>query len=340
MKIRRHLRGLGRGAEIEVAPIAPDQPIAPVALPRPDAATPAEKKQIAPKCIRMNKAARAREELGLTALPEVTRKFGEFMLEQGAKPVTPRDVVKAYVLTRSSVQRGGLTAEGLRKTWKTHPFEGKDIRPEDAFARLLQTPDGKTYLDEAQTGELSEVGTAAARRLIDKFKAFGLSESLFKEITAKAPELAQKAEELGGVLRQGSKAEWYAFAKKNIWGVGPAKKGFIAALLGRGDIPTADAREIEYWWLNRGKYQKHQLASRMDKFAALLERELAAMNLDTPPELRPFYQHLAHHAVWDAVGGSSTTHADVMTCMRLAGVAGIRGKRAAKVCGVPGARRC
>lgn len=325
MKVRDHLRGLGDAA------VSPESIAAPV-IPRPDEATPTEKKHVPSKCIRMNKAARAREELGLTSLPEVTRKFGEFMLEQVGKPVTARDVVKAYVLTRSSVQRQGRTAARLRKTWPDHPFTTDDIRPEDAFAYLLGTPDGKAYLNDVQDGRLTEKGQAAAERMVAKFKTFGLGKSLFKDMTIRAPTLAAKADELGQVLRQGSKAEWYAFAKKNIWGVGAAKKGFIAALLGRGDIPTADAREIEYWWLNAKKYKKHQLDKRLDRFAALLERELAEMNLETPEELRPFYQHLAHHAVWDAVGGSSTTHADVMTCMRFAGVI--------KKCRVPSGRLC
>jgi hypothetical protein len=291
-----------------------------VRAPRPDAASPKEKKRVPRKCIVMNKAERARRELGLTELPEPVKKFGEFMLKQSEKEITPRDVVKAYTVTRSSIQRQGQTAEKLREAWPDHPFQGRDIRPEDAFAYLLQSPDGRTYLNEAETGVLTEAGREAARRIAERHKAFGLSSTLYKDLTERAPELAKKSEELGRVLRRGTKGQWYSFARDNIWGIGHAKKGFITALLGRGDMPTADAREIEFWWTNRKKFTPSQEARAMPRFAERLEKSLAELNLETPAELRPFYQHLAHHALWDAVGGTQTTHSDVMSCMLLAGV--------------------
>lgn len=287
---------------------------------RPDRATPKEKARRTPRCIVLNKVSRAKKELGLTKLPEVVQKFGNFMLQQSARTITPRDVVKAYTITRSSIQRSAQPPETLRSSWADHPFTGEKIRPEDAFAVLLGTVDGKLYLDDAAAGRMSRAGFLAARRIVMKLVTFGTAKTLYKDMTQRAPALAVKTEALAKALREGSKAEWYQFAKDNIWGIGPAKKGFIASLLGRGDIPTADAREIAFWWVNRDKFTRKQQETRMDKFADRLEQRLAALDIETPPELRPFYQHLAHHAVWDAVGGTQTTHQDVISCMMLAGL--------------------
>jgi hypothetical protein len=290
-------------------------------IPRPDAATAAEKKRIAPKCIIMNTAERARRELGLDRLPEHIKLFGEFMLEQQRRDLTPRDVVKAYVLTRSSVRRFARTPDTIRAGgWVDHPFTG-ETRPEDAMAYLLQTRDGKTYLDSAQTGILSDDAVHAAARMTLKFRPFGMDRTLFDDMTKRAPLLAEKTTELAKVLRTGSRDEWFAFADKNIWGIKAAKSGFIAALLGRGDIPTADSRELIYWWTNRDKFTEYEQDKLAMRFVRRLIERLREMKVDVPYDLAPFYQHLVHHAVWDATSGTQTTHADVVSCLRFAGVA-------------------
>lgn len=188
------------------------------------------------------------------------------------------------------------------------------------MAYLLRTPDGKLYLDEAERGALSPAGVEAARRMAEKLTTFGQAPTLYSDLTVRAPALAAKANELARALRDGTKDEWFAWAEENIWGVGAAKTGFIASLLGRGDIPTADAREIQFWWKNRARYTKDQRERLMREFGSRLEKRLRAMRVSVPAELAPFYQHLVHHAIWDAVGGTQTTHADVASCMLFAGV--------------------
>ena len=54
-----------------------------------------------------------------------------------------------------------------------------------------------------------------------------------------------------------------------------------------------------------------------------LSRRQDALGLDLPPKLEPYRQHLTHHAVWDHVGGETTTRADVLRALRLAGGAGV-----------------
>jgi hypothetical protein len=41
-----------------------------------------------------------------------------------------------------------------------------------------------------------------------------------------------------------------------------------------------------------------------------------ALALDIDPSLDPFYQHLAHHTLWDKMGGAQTTHADLVKAMK------------------------
>lgn len=288
-------------------------------IPRPDVATSKEVKAAPPRCMVLNSADRAKRELGLESLPTHVAQFGQFMLQQQQRALTARDVVKAYVLTRSSIQRSNLPAETLRKSWPDHPLVGS-IRPEDAMAHLLRTADGKLYLDEAERGALSQRGIEAAYRITAKLAPFGQANTLYLDMTTRAPALAAKANDLAKALREGTKDEWFAWAEANIWGVGAAKTGFIASLLGRGDIPTADAREIQFWWKNRAKYTKSQRERLMREFGAKLEQRLKAMRVNVPSELAPFYQHLVHHAIWDAVGGTQTTHSDVASCMLLGGV--------------------
>ncbi|NDC92024.1 MAG: hypothetical protein EB089_09300 [Acidimicrobiia bacterium] len=42
----------------------------------------------------------------------------------------------------------------------------------------------------------------------------------------------------------------------------------------------------------------------------------SALGLDIDPTLDPYYQHLAHHAVWDKVANEKTTHDDLMRALR------------------------
>lgn len=109
-------------------------------------------------------------------------------------------------------------------------------------------------------------------------------------------------------------------------GIGPAKAGFFASLLGRGDIPTLDARQIEAHvgkGADIGKYMKRGQGAGGAEAVDRLATRQDMLGLKTPKALQPYYQHLTHHSVWDAMGGDKTTHEDVMKAMRLAGMAGL-----------------
>jgi hypothetical protein len=51
----------------------------------------------------------------------------------------------------------------------------------------------------------------------------------------------------------------------------------------------------------------------VDRLAAR-QQAMGLQGLD--PSMDPFYQHLTHHAVWDKVGDTQTTHQDIIDAMR------------------------
>ena len=43
---------------------------------------------------------------------------------------------------------------------------------------------------------------------------------------------------------------------------------------------------------------------------------MSGLKMTMPAKFKPFSLHLAHHALWDKIGGSKTTHADIIDAMR------------------------
>jgi len=331
--------------------------------------TPAEKQSQTIVCLR--DACSAESELGIKDLPEEVQHFGQFMLRQSKKNLTALDVVKAYTITRSSVQRQAQKRETLSKNWPNNPWRNEPpdtpIRPEDIYAALLMSPTGERYLRAAKKGKFD---ADAARTLANKLGG-GMGNTFFLDLQFGA-KLGQIYPEIEQTLRRGSKADWYNLTAKAVSGIDAAKSGFWASFLGRGDLPTFDARELNYWVTNvtkpkqldvpttrvrggqtewrvwdpkaftdeeiaRGK-NKDKDAEGSGNFVWVggssfveptfkLVEELGArfrkMEVRVAPELRPFYEHLVHHAVWDKLGGvyddnkklfrggSRTTHAEL-----------------------------
>lgn len=262
---------------------------------------------------------RARHGVGLeTRLPGHILPYADFMAESASIEVTPRRLAKAYVITRSSVRRQGRKAAtvceafpGYRELRRDAVERGEEVRPEDAMSVLLQTEDGKAYLDAAERGTFA---AAPARRMVKKLRCFGLSAGLLSDLKA-AVKVAHN-DEVRSALRSSSPAEWLALVdSKAVPGIGPAKAGFIASLLGRGDVPTFDAREIQLW------RRKGTMEPQQHDVLALREK-IADVPIELEPRHEPYRQHLVHHALWDAYAAdapTSTTHQEVISAMRLAG---------------------
>ena len=259
-------------------------------------------------------------ELAMREIPDYIQKgFGEFMNEQASRAqqgaMTPRDLIKAYTIAQSSIGRGGLSHATASKMGMKLPNTGGEVRPEGAFAEWLGSPEGQRYLDLAQKGE---VDPAVIADLQYKFAPFGKQNDQAAKMAEAAHTMPAMADELNRVL-VGSPEEYRDFAEK-LKGIAGAKSGFIGSLLGRGDLPTLDARQLNLHTqgapvgvnaiMARGKGKGAREA--VDRLAA----RQAAMGLDIDPALAAHYQHLAHHAVWDKTAGAKTTHEDLIRAMR------------------------
>jgi hypothetical protein len=263
---------------------------------------------------------RVKAELAMREVPEYIQKgFGGFMNEQTGRAqrgaMTPRDLIKAYTIAQSSIGRGGLSHGTATKTGMRLPNTGGEVRPEGSYSEWLGSPAGQRYLNTAERGEIDP---DAINDLRGKFAPFGKQNDQAEKMAYAALTIPGMAEHLNEALT-GSTDEYRDFAEK-LKGIAGAKSGFIGSLLGRGDLPTLDARQLNLHTLpspvgvgsimNRGKGRGAREA--VDRLAS----RQSAMGFDIDPGLAPHYQHLAHHAVWDKASGTETTHDDLMRAMR------------------------
>ena len=303
----------------------------------------AEKKRLAQMFLKSR--GKEAQSLAPAELPRHVYPYGDFMARQAGRDITGRDVVKAYLLTVGSVQRGAICATVDKKAkckhdsvgsnpntgeprWPSHPFKTTRVRPEDALGALLKTSAGQRYLDAAARGKFD---AKAASTLTKRFSGWGFHNK-FAEQLRLAPKLGAEAGEINRLLKTGTKPAWYRYVEKNVPGISLAKSGFFASMMGRGDIPTADARELAFWMCPPGHWepgkrackfplsQSHDVSSEfVDRpFMALFTKRMQQLRMDMPPRFKPFYEHLAHHALWDAVGDTKTTHAEIIEAMESA----------------------
>jgi hypothetical protein len=270
---------------------------------------------------------------GLKEIPSHVEKFGDFMdniaKRAGSSGLTPRDLIKAYTITRSSIQRRAADVSKLRASGLALPEEMTgEIRPEGAFGEWLHTPAGQAYLDAAEKGKVHQT---AIQNAIQVMAPFGRHKTDIPDaLTWAALNLPGKEKQVSELVHAGhlmasTPDDWRAFTQ-HIRGVGPSKSGFLASLMGRGDQPTLDARQIILHTgrptKEAGKYiAKKGGAGGVEAVDRLAARQ-SAMNLSIPDRLKPYYQHLTHHAVWDKAGNDQTTHEDVVRAMHHAASGG------------------
>lgn len=262
----------------------------------------------------------------LSAISPEATEFGRFMQEknlQAQSGIDPRDLLKAYGITRSSIQRQARSLAKSQEGGLDLGHLGLDmVRPEGAFSEWLGTDAGQAYLDAAQRGQ---VRPDALDDLKVKFRPFGFQNTLADNLAWAAENLPQEAPRVSDLIiaapgDANSIADYRAFIRDKVYGVAAPKAGFVGSLLGRGDLPTLDAREIV---LNTGRPTEEATSylSRRKNLGGVegvdrLASRLAALKLAIPDDLAPYYQHLAHHSVWDKASNEATTHADLMNAMR------------------------
>lgn len=265
------------------------------------------------------------KDINITDVPPHVQSFGQHMSNMAEKAQTegldPEDLIKAYMITRASIQREGRTPEKISSYGiPVRPTAESLIRPEGHMADFLSSPMGVRFLNEARKGEISQEPVDAA---VAAMRPFGLSKTEPDAMDWSRRNLSGQAglvsDLVSRALSGGSPpAEWRDFTK-GVRGIGPAKAGFLGSLLGRGDLPTLDARQaILHTGLKNAEAQKLMSArsgKAGDEAVDRLAARQRALDLNLPESLDPFYQHLAHHSVWDAIGKEKTTHQDIIDVM-------------------------
>jgi hypothetical protein len=261
-----------------------------------------------------------RQDVPDTEVPEYIQKgYGNFMAEQAkraaAGDLNARDLIKAYTITRSSVNRGGLGYNTATKTGMQLPRTQGLVRPEGAFSEWLGSPAGQRYLDDAVLGKFDEKDL---EDMVTRFAPFGMPAVLADDMRYAARSLSPKGASISADVL--ASPEQYRETSQQLKGIGPAKSGFMASLLGRGDYPTFDARQIRLHTGQGGKdaakYMTRGKGVGGEEAVARLADRQRAMNMSIDPSLDPFYQHLVHHTVWDKIGNEQTTHDDLVKAMR------------------------
>jgi hypothetical protein len=259
------------------------------------------------------------EEVGLTEVPEYIQSgFGNFMAGQQKRAkagnVGIRDLIKAYTITRSSVNRSGLPRETATKTGMKIPKTEGLVRPEGAFSEWLGSKQGQNYLKAAERGEIDE---RAIADLQEKFAPFGMASVLANDMRWAVNNAPSLSDNLSEVIV--GDPQTYRNVSQQLQGIGPAKSGFMGSLIGRGDFPTLDARQLRLHTGAGGseaaKYMRRQQGLGGEQAVGRLADRQQGMNLDIDPAFDPFYQHLTHHAVWDKVANEQTTHDDIVRAM-------------------------
>jgi hypothetical protein len=269
---------------------------------------------------------------GMKEIPGHVEDFGAYMDEMARKAATsglsPRDLIKAYAITRSSIQRRSQTADKVRAAGlDLHPSVTGSIRPEGAMAEWLKSKMGQRYLDAAEIGKVDPEAVAHAQSVM---KPFGLNAET-DALPWAAENLHDKHKVVSDMVKRAVSsnspvAEWREFGK-GLRGIGTAKAGFVASMLGRGDQPTLDARQVVLQTGMPTSAAKSPMRRAGFEAVDRLAARQTALNPKMDAGLEPFRQHLTHHAIWDKAGNEQTTHSDVIDAMRHANAGGRVGKQ-------------
>jgi hypothetical protein len=231
--------------------------------------------------------------------------FGAFMRSMRDKGITLRDVVKSYGITLSSIQRQELAVSTIKKNWPDAPFaEGTKIRPEDAFAQLLGTPEGQKYLDAAEAGVFDE---QAADAVVQKFRSFGFHNKLKEQMKTAVEQFYPKAQEIIDAVNSMPTDQFIDYVRNNVKGISYGKVGFWSGQLGRGDIPTFDSRQGKLVYGKEVPVTKQVLMDQKDR--------LTQLGIKVPAAFKDFAQTLLHHEVWDRLNQSDTEHGPIKEAM-------------------------
>ena len=264
--------------------------------------------------------------------------------------VTRRDLAKAYVMTvmsqGSSIQplstvlpntrRAGIPDELVLRYSEGTVKGERGIRPEEASAAWLMSPNGQRALDALDHGVMDQeawLSLAEARRSYGRTDLYTQKYLMGPKGMGDIERFDQVLDVMNTAGKEGD-VDAVVEAATQLAGIELAKKGFLTHFIGVGHVPTIDAREINLWVAGVGDLrkatdlEKAELARRAKQRAnaknpvgkvlskLITERigELAAERGLDPA----VGGHLIHHLLWDRISNSVTTHHGLYETMRLA----------------------
>jgi hypothetical protein len=119
---------------------------------------------------------------GIVVIPSHVEAFGSFMDETARKAATkglePRDLLKAYLITRASIQRQAIGADKLRDSGLILPEGIGKVRPEGAMGEWLHSKYGQSYLDQAEKGIVDHEAVEHAQKVMKPFGKMTETEAL------------------------------------------------------------------------------------------------------------------------------------------------------------------
>jgi hypothetical protein len=231
--------------------------------------------------------------------------------------VTEDKVVKSYLITLASMGSGG----GWYSSWKDKTKQtisdiflekknGRDwIRPEGAGAAYLVTPEGKKLVKDIIAGN------ATQEQVKDLFSyvGFGRENSKSEYVVKTMSRGDIKAmTDLFNKNKGRDFAELYQGAMK-LEGIGEGKTGFFNQYFGVSERGVIDARELNAWVAGsmkltpeqKEKVKKAASSKKLgDQLLGYIEQ--VGIELGYPKDLAGY---IAHHAIWDGIASSVTTHA-------------------------------
>jgi hypothetical protein len=294
------------------------------------------------------------------AEPEYLKDVQDFMLRQRKKltsgQMQNRDVAKSWILTEASMGAQAIKYQTFMNSirnsmpdfemdipayYRYRDAHGVEwIRPEEATAAWLMTTQGKAALDQLDQGLFNRADWDTMLTVRDAFGRNPLRDWLFgpnksgqltlsniSEITEQINQYgsAQMSNEMGDYLMK-------------LAGIGRNKTAFQKHLLGMGDAPTIDAREIAYWITGQGDIRNYDGPAKaaidmIKDRPAVLQQPVFNRYMDDNirsrfAEIRDYgvgegidpdvYNHVMHHWIWDKVKDTQTTHKGMYDAMELA----------------------
>lgn len=229
----------------------------------------------------------------------------------------PEDnVIKSYLITMASMGSGG----GYYENWKQgkgvelNPVfiesnKGKAwVRPEGTGAAYLVTDSGKNLVEAIKNK------TATLDDIKKMFEFVGVGRENSKAELVLGSMSNNAIQEFTNLLNanKGSNFNEILDGSKMLNGIGNGKAGFISQFLGISSRAVVDARELNAWIAggmkltpaqNEAKRKAEGSQKMQDDFVSRIEQ--VGKELGYTDDMAGY---LAHHAIWDNIAGSKTTH--------------------------------